>query len=177
MRKRLAALLLAMTTAGVCVPATTSAAASEEEAQAARRVRVSATVGWQNTGVWIERGDVYSVAYLGGRWTVDETNFPYVTAGGYGWGTDRRIYQGCKIRDDRTYGTLLGKVSGGAFTLGRYKKYRAGGSGWLRLRINDADRCLGDNDGSVLVSVRILRHAGDDADDADYGDHGDYGDY
>ncbi len=116
---------------------------------------VSATSGWQSTGVNVRRGDRYSVEYLRGSWTVDAARFGRVDADGYDWDTDARIYQGCKILDDETYGTLLAKTGRSLTAVGGYGRLRAGGSGPLRLRINDADGCLGDNAGRITVVIRV----------------------
>ncbi len=54
------------------------------------------------------------------------------------------------------YGTLLGKVGpyGEVVRVGTTRRLVADGTGVIYLRINDADRCLGDNAGALTVRVR-----------------------
>jgi hypothetical protein len=120
---------------------------------------VSSTQGWQDTGIVIPVGGEFRIDYSYGTWTVDYHNFPEVDAGGYPSNMDVSIYQPCKYVSDRPYGYLLGR--GGGLGL-----MRVGNGGTiyrdtvedvhLSLRINDIDRCLGDNAGSVTVTVTTL---------------------
>ncbi|MGI5487378.1 hypothetical protein [Microtetraspora malaysiensis] len=155
---RSAATAAAAVTALALVPVS-AAEATTATSQSARSYRfvVSATSGWQDTGTYLRRGDRYSVEYLRGTWTVDSARFDRVDADGYDWDTDARIYQGCKILKNEAYGTLLAKRGRSLTAMGSYRKLRAKGSGTLRLRINDADGCLGDNAGQVTVVIRVWR--------------------
>ncbi|WP_327587260.1 hypothetical protein OHA25_09825 [Nonomuraea sp. NBC_00507] len=155
MRSKLATLFLATLAAGSCVLAAASPA-SASDAQVGKRKWISAESGWQRAGVFVEPGDLVQVQHVGGRWTVDHRKFPYVSARGYPWHIDREIYQGCKILDNHTYGTLIGKINGHVFKIGQLAAYRVHEEGFLELRINDEDRCLRDNDGAVRVKVSII---------------------
>lgn len=155
---RSAAAAAAATTILALLPAgAAEAAMAGSQSYRSYRYVVSATSGWQSTGIYVRRGDRYSVEYVRGEWTVDRAKFGWVDADGYDWDTDARIYQGCKIDDDETYGTLLAKRGRSLTAMGSYRKLRAKGSGTLRLRINDDDRCLGDNAGRITVTIRIWR--------------------
>jgi hypothetical protein len=114
---------------------------------------VSSTTGWQETSVYLHAGDKFTVTYGSGTWTVDYRNFPYVGPGGYSDAEDTQIYQGCKIDTSENYGVLLGSVGtpNGDFPIGQGGTFTAGNDGYLYLSINDT--CLGDNDGSVTVSI------------------------
>lgn len=125
-------------------------------ANAARKpvtVTVSSTTGWQDTGLSLQAGDHLVVAFVSGGWTVDHRNFPHVGPDGYRPHVDAQIWPGCKLQGI-PYGKLLASVdqvnltvvgAGGAFSVKQ--------SGPLRLRINDGDACLGDNAGSVKVTL------------------------
>jgi hypothetical protein len=126
-------------------------------APASATVTVSSTAGWQETPIQLKPGDEYTVTYVSGSWTVDYRNFPYVGPGGYSAQEDAKIYQGCKIDTDETYGVLLGAVGstpGSAFAIGQGGTFTADNNGNLYLRINDDDACLADNSGSVTVTIK-----------------------
>ncbi|WP_219471976.1 hypothetical protein [Nonomuraea rhizosphaerae] len=166
MRSKLVTLTLATLAAGACIlttvasPAAASSASasskSSAESQTGKRKWIDSRHGWQRSGVFVEAGDLVRVVQVDGRWTVDHRQFPYVSGRGYSWYTDRRINQGCKILDNYTYGTLVGKLNNTVFRIGSSAVFRANQDGFLELRVNDDDRCLGDNDGALRVKVSIL---------------------
>jgi len=122
-------------------------------------VEVSATAGWTETPVTVKKGGHgFQVDYLHKKWTVDYRNFKYVGPWGYQKSVDSQIYQGCKIKPNRPYARLLGRVGQGStysqiFSVGAGGSFGPHATGRLYLRINDADGCLGDNAGSVKVRV------------------------
>jgi serine/threonine-protein kinase len=119
-------------------------------------VTVSSTTGWQKTQVSLKPGTDFNVIYVSGSWSVDYRNFPYVGPGGYSEQEDAKIYQGCKIDASETYGVLLGTIGaapGTAFLIGQGGTFSAGNGGNLYLRVNDNDTCLGDNRGSVTMTI------------------------
>jgi serine/threonine protein kinase len=123
---------------------------------ASSTVSISSTTGWQKTPVHLEPGEKFTVTFVSGSWTVDYRNFPYVGPGGYSGQEDAKIYQGCKIATSETYGVLLGSVGSapdGAILVGQGGTFSAESNGDLYLRINDNDACLGDNSGSVTVTI------------------------
>ncbi len=129
--------------------------------QAGENPSVSSTEGWQQMPLSVGRGEKFTVFPVSGSWTVDARNFPRVGPDGYGPAVDERIHRPCKFDRGQPFGKLLGRVgeNGGEFPVGAGGTLTAPSSGTLFLRINDADRCLGDNDGAITVAM-----AGDDDD-------------
>ncbi|MCK2218372.1 cutinase family protein [Actinomadura sp. ATCC 31491] len=122
-------------------------------------VRVQAAKGWQDSGIDIK--GKFNISDLGeNTWSVDHVNHPYVGPNGYPPEQDRLIAPGYKYDSGKPYGYLLGKL---VAPDGQEHYFPVGAGGlWqnpfksparLHLRINDADRALGDNGGSVLVDV------------------------
>jgi hypothetical protein len=118
---------------------------------------VFATQGWQSTGVSVGANSRFRISYHYGTWTVDYRNFHYVGPGGYSADVDRQIYQGCKGYPEHPYAYLMGAISNSNRS---YELHVGGGGNWmtpisgtLYLRINDNDRCLGDNAGAVTVTI------------------------
>jgi hypothetical protein len=96
----------------------------------------------------------FSLSYISGSWSVDYRNFPYVGPGGYSEQEDAKIYQGCKVVTDEAYGVLLGTIGsspGSADPIGQGGTFTAENGGSLYLRTNDT--CLGDNSGSVTMTI------------------------
>ena len=127
-------------------------------------VTVSATTGWQPTGVHLMSGQQFTVRYVSGSWTVDYRNFPYVGPGGYSDQEDAKIYQDCKFDATHNYGVLYGDVgnyppdaiaigNGGTFSAVAPSDEVVGAAngGYLSLMINDT--CLTDNAGSVNMQI------------------------
>ncbi|MEV0973071.1 hypothetical protein [Microtetraspora glauca] len=147
---RTAAAALAGLSALILVPPRTAEAASDHV------VRVNAAWGWQNTGVYIRKGQTYRVTYLSGSWTVDQARYGRVGPTGYPNRVDAAIVHGCKIVTTAPYGTLIAHRGGTPFAVDTSARYAASYSGWLSLRINDGDFCLSDNAGRISVSIDIL---------------------
>ena len=136
-----------------CAMTVTIPGAAQATTRDSTEVVITSRLGWQDTGIYVFGGDRVRVEQVGGSWTVDHKSFPYVGAGGYDWDTDSHIYQGCKIRDDSPYGRLLSRVKSGSRALGAHRSWRATTSGRLLMRINDQDRCLGDNAGALIIRI------------------------
>jgi hypothetical protein len=134
--------------------AVTTAPAS---AEAATTHIILATQGWQNTGVSVAEHSRFRITYAGGTWTVDHRNFGYVGPEGYGADVDSRIYKPCRPYTQHPYGYLMGTISNEQRSyelhVGQGGDWMAAIPGTLYLRINDDDRCLGDNDGAVTVTI------------------------
>jgi hypothetical protein len=117
-------------------------------------MQVSSTSGWQTAPLSLQSGNLFRVSYNSGTWTVDYHQFPYIGPAGYSSSVDSSIFQGCKVLSSVPYGALLGKIgTGSAFVIGQGGTFTAGATGTLYLRINDADACLGDNGGSINVTL------------------------
>jgi hypothetical protein len=121
---------------------------------ASAEVTVRSEVGWQAAPLTLQSGQAFSVEHRSGKWTVGYPGLARVGIDGYDAAADQEIYQGCKILTDQTYGHLLARVGGGApFVVAHSGTFTAPSDGRLELRINDDDRCLGDNAGSVNLRV------------------------
>lgn len=149
--------------------ASAAPSSSMKAAAAAQTFTVSSTTGWQQTGLYLTAGQQFKVEYVSGCWTVDSRNFPCVGPQGYSSQEDAKIYQDCKFDGNNNYGVLygdVGAVANGAFAIGAGGSFTAtapgshvvgaGSSGYLYLRINDSDACLGDNAGSVTMRLSVL---------------------
>ncbi|MEO3891263.1 hypothetical protein [Nonomuraea sp. B5E05] len=156
MRSKLATLFLATLTAGGCVLAGASPASATSHYGKSKWI--SAEKGWQHAGVYVEPGDMVRIRYVGGRWTVDYREFPYVSSAGYARHIDRRIYQQCKILSRHPHGSMIAKINGDHYRVGSRALIRARQAGFLQLRVNDANGCLRDNDGSVRVKITVADH-------------------
>ncbi|MER7870075.1 hypothetical protein ABTZ90_23945 [Streptomyces cellulosae] len=155
------AVAMALTTLLPLWPVSTAGATTSAPRQALESPSVSSTEEWQQMPLSVDKGERFTVSYVSGSWTVDERNYPRVGPGGYEPAVDRKIYQPCKFAPSQPFGELLGRIgeNGRAFPVGAGGTLTARSSGTLFLRINDADRCLGDNDGSITVAM-----AGEDKD-------------
>lgn len=124
-------------------------------------VRVSARAGWQQTPLFLKRGDIYWITYDQGTWSIDAifARYPYVGPEGYAPDLDLDICcpQLCKVDISLPYAHLLGAVGAelDSFPVGRGGRFMARRDGYLALRINDQNACQGDNDGAVQMIVRL----------------------
>jgi hypothetical protein len=110
------------------------------------KVDISATKGWQRTGVYVGPGETLFWSWESGKWTY-ASNQPKVGPEGH---VDRPISQGkqCKLDPNKPSGELIGRVgdSGKQVNLDRgsggggFTNYGSKG-GYLYLRINEVDRC------------------------------------
>lgn len=134
--------------------ATQVPAGTDEPAPAPTAMSINAQQGWQQTSLTVVTGGRFVVTYTSGTWTVDRRSISYVGPDGYSASVDSQIYQGCKVVSSLPYARLLGKIGNGAtFSVGQGGTFTASGSGTLFLRINDSDSCIGDNAGTIAVTV------------------------
>ncbi|MCW5852324.1 MAG: hypothetical protein KIT87_19780 [Anaerolineae bacterium] len=124
-------------------------------------VRVSSRAGWQQTPLFLRQGEIYWIAYDQGGWSVDAlfAEYPYVGPEGYDTDIDPNICCPllCKVDISLPYAYLLGSVGTelDVLAVGRGGRYVARRDGYLALRINDQDICLGDNGGAVQMVVGL----------------------
>lgn len=116
-------------------------------------VFVSANERWQSTGAMVRDGDIVSIDYMAGTWTVrggpaGERN----PAGPNGY-QGEYLSVGLPLTS-APVGALVGRIGNGApFLVGRGARFRAGEGGFLKLMIND--QSLGDNRGALQVKVEV----------------------
>jgi hypothetical protein len=115
---------------------------------------VDSTRGWQTQSILVKSGQQLSFSAVG-AWNVDYRNFSYVGPDGYSPEEDSRIFQGCKLDPLLPYGRLLVKVGDDPsfWVIGSQGAFTADRDGPVSFRIHDADACLGDNVGSLTVTV------------------------
>ncbi len=119
---------------------------------------VASTTGWQTTSLKVTKEQELSFSATG-AWNVGYPGpnpLPYVGPDGYSPQVDSTIYQGCKLDAILPYGVLLVRIGNddpSFIAIGSKDDIPAYRDGFLEFRIHDADPCLGDNAGSVTVSV------------------------
>ncbi|MCX4764156.1 hypothetical protein OG562_24990 [Streptomyces sp. NBC_01275] len=115
---------------------------------------VSSNAGWVRIPLSVQPGKTFKIAATG-SWTVDYRNFPQVGPEGYDETADAQIFQGCKVAP-YAYAKLLGKFgTGPVFPVGSGGSFTDEDGGSLFLRINDAESCFSDNDGTLTVHVTV----------------------
>lgn len=141
----------------VASPVTTPEAASYE-------LVVDAQGGWQPVeNAVVGAGATVTVTFREGEWTVDRQRMPMTGPGGYDAETDAQLdfAANCKVVPDAPFGTLVTRLAdtddAPALAIGDGKTFKAGGDGLVQLRVNDADGCLDDNDGTITVTVEVTR--------------------
>lgn len=127
-----------------------------------KRVQVRADLGWQETGVYITDGDDVMVNYISGQWTHWKGAVPMSDASGkHGYVCANAMpASSCvePVPDFRT-GALIGRIDKRLLKIGNHLQFTSKDTGYLFLRINDADVGLGDNAGSITVEIVIRRPA------------------
>ena len=119
-------------------------------------LRVSSALGWQSTGMTIEKGSTIRIEVIDGRWTSNK----YVTGffkSGEGTGV---ICADIKPSDQcseplPTYSTggLIGQIGNQLFGIGNNATVESTNQGVLSMRINDDD--LTNNNGTLFVNITI----------------------
>lgn len=143
--------LAIMGTSAMTVPTRASQAVGMADVPLA----VRGVVGWQDPGVDLTAGDVFTVRYITGTWTINVAG-RWFDADGYPGYYPHDAPPPCDRADlpDEQNGALIGRIGDGpAFLIGRFRSRVADRAGGLQLRMNDADACLPDNGGSVDVVV------------------------
>jgi len=139
---------------GVAVGMLLGVAAEVPASATSAELTIRSDIGWQAAPLELAVGQTFSVEYRSGTWTVGDPGLARVGIAGYDPAADREIYQGCKILTDQTYGHLLARVGESApLVVAHSGTFTAPAAGQLEFRINDDDRCLGDNAGAIDLSV------------------------
>ncbi len=115
---------------------------------------VQANQPWQNTGVEINRGDFLEIVYVSGQWTGRSSSPGF---SGPDFGQSQENTDECyPIRGEGS--SLIGKIGNGQpFKVGYQYVGNPADTGVLFLRMNDCDKFLFDNAGSITVTIRIRR--------------------
>lgn len=125
-----------------------------------KQVTVVANKGWQNTSIYLIKGDKITIEYLSGLWTAnkdDLVNVYYVDANGY----DADSWKNASWLSfpQANYGSLIGSIDQTyKFSIGKKQALIVQNSGFLLLRMNDSDcedHCLRDNDGIITISIFV----------------------
>jgi hypothetical protein len=123
------------------------------------KVRVYAAESWQDTGIEVENGDIIKISYVSGKWRGSE-NAEYTDPTG-SRPTETRIGdRECVFNAlPHTVGlnALIAKIGEEGKPVNPFKAQSLSGEGTLYLRYNDCDKYISDNDGSVVVRIRIKR--------------------
>jgi hypothetical protein len=125
---------------------------------------VHANQGWQDTGIFIFRGDEVQIHYVSGEWTHWIGQVPYSDASGkYGYicAASMQPSECVEPVPDFPTGALIGKVGNQMLKIGNTFSFTSEEEGYLLLRINDADVGLYDNAGTITVQVAVRRSLAD----------------
>ncbi len=118
-----------------------------------REVTIAADRGWQSSGVWLEAGKSYRVTARG--------RYQIAVEDGVAWPCEPGGVT-IEYRDGRPLGMLLGaivpeKASGATFArpqaIGLGREFTPEVSGTLYFRVNDSAARLGDNRGTLTISI------------------------
>jgi len=123
------------------------------------QVTVDGKLGWQDSGVQVSERDHLTVRYVSGQWA-NNVNGQYVDANGYPGFYPSSVEGVCgqAPMPNEQNGALIGQIGNGpAFLIGNHLSFIADRSGMLSLRMNDADACMTDNGGSIMVNIDLLR--------------------
>ncbi|MFN8474336.1 MAG: hypothetical protein U0822_19230 [Anaerolineae bacterium] len=119
-------------------------------------VTVDARQGWLPTDILVEKGDKVSFSIDGGGWTVAQGGTATLGAGS-GTPCAQTHPQGpCpQPLPSAPDGALIARIGGQVFPVLPNSYTIAEETGALSLRVNDADSALGDNSGSLQVTVTV----------------------
>ena len=122
---------------------------------------VSAKEKWQDTGITVSTGDVVTVEYVVGMWTGGTGANRWYDARGdlvlkYRCIEHADNLSSCEEPMPDAYnGALIGKVEDSLIEIGNYAQFTSSTSGNLFLRMNDKDKGLFDNEGTITVRITI----------------------
>jgi hypothetical protein len=119
-------------------------------------VEVAAAAGWQSTGLQVNLGDKLEITYVSGLWT-GKTGNAFLTGPEGGHPSQDYICNPMSHKETG-FNALIGKIwYGEPFKVGRHFAGTADVAGTLYLRMNDCDKWLVDNEGSVVVTIQVGR--------------------
>lgn len=116
-------------------------------------VNVSSKRGWQNTGIAVSKDELLNIQYVSGTWNGDGGRYPF--HGPEGPSQDAYIAPAHYPLPGVVEDSLVGKIGGHVFFVGRTLRLRVSESGTLALTINDVG--YHDNSGSVRMRISVER--------------------
>lgn len=116
-----------------------------------RLFEVRADQAWNDTGIFLEQGDLLIIRYVSGFWS------PWSGGAFDAIGSGGDPDCDCNVIKGVSHAALIGKVGadGLPFFVGENFRQRMGETGMLYLGINDMR--ITDNSGSLLVQVEVWR--------------------
>lgn len=117
---------------------------------------VSSLKGWQATGVYVNKGDKVEITVLSGEWSYNPNESQYTSGEGdsnYVCGKIISPSECAEPLPTSPSGALIGQIGNMIFEVGSGAVISAKDNGTLRLRMNDANDGLGDNEGSLKVQI------------------------
>lgn len=121
---------------------------------------IDSTRGWLDTTIDVNTSQILIIEYKGGLWSVDFRNYSGVDANGYTNENDLSLRNWMQYKYCATapFGAVIGAIGDKTkpFLIGTEYIRTSPEPGRLYLRINDSDAALGDNRGSIEVSVMTL---------------------
>ena len=110
---------------------------------------ISASRGWQNTGIALHSGETIKVQFMSGEIRDGEAVIRGPAGVGYICGDGSC----CEPMPNVQRGALIGRVGDDLFLIGDKSTIEVQESGELQLRINDCDEGLVDNSGSLEIKI------------------------
>ena len=110
-------------------------------------LRVSATEGWQDTGITLQPGRAFTLRNVSGHIRDQQTEIDGGMGSEYVCGSP----DCCEPLPRERRSALIGRVGSDAFLVGHGTEHVAKASGQLLLRVNDCDEGLFDNAGALTV--------------------------
>ena len=110
---------------------------------------ISASRGWQNTGIALHSGETIKVQFMSGEIRDGEAVIRGPAGTGYICGDSSC----CEPMPNVQRGALIGRVGDDLFLIGDKSTIEVQESGELQLRINDCDEGLVDNSGSLEIKI------------------------
>jgi hypothetical protein len=116
-------------------------------------VYVSANERWGDTGIEVRNGDIVSIDYLDGSWTVRGGASGQRNQAGPNGYPGEYLSVGVPL-PSAPVGALVGRIGDGKpFLVGYGARFRAGEEGVLKFTINDVG--LEDNTGALKLKVEV----------------------
>jgi len=110
---------------------------------------ILADLGWQNTGILLESGEMINIQFRAGEIRDGDTILRGLAGTGYICGGSTC----CEPMPHVQRGALIGRVQNHLFLIGDQNTIQVQETGELQLRVNDCDSGLFDNTGSFQVKI------------------------